>query len=190
MPADHVPEADTARGERARGTTDDGSNRFAGFRTALQDSDPRSIVVLALGILAALLIFMAEFTTIAAVDVAENDCEVIANLDERDRCSLSGFERHGGAFLLVGLFAGAMAWGAAAGQSRPAAVALVAIGVLVVAIALLLDLPETGETGAIGRNFEGASGERGVGFYLEIAGGVLAGATGVMALRGFRGEED
>ena len=147
------------------------------------------MAILALGALAALLIFASEFMTIAAVDVAENDCEVIANLDDRDRCSLSGFERHGGAFLLVGLFAAAMAWGAGAGQSRPAAVALVAIGVLVVAIALLLDLPETGKTGAIGRNFEGADGERGVGLYLEILGGVLAAVAGVMALRRGAGEE-
>ena len=185
-----MAEADTTRGERARGTADDGSTRFAGFRTALQDSDPRSIAILAVGILAALLIFVSEFTTIAAVDVAENDCEVIANLDERDRCSLSGFERHGGAFLLIGLFAAAMAWGAGAGQSRPAAVALVAIGVLVGVIALALDLPETGETGAIGRNFEGAEGERGFGFYLEIAGGLLAAAAGIMALRGRGGGTD
>lgn len=187
VPADHVAEADTTRGERARGTADDGSTRFAGFRTGLQDSDPPSVAILVVGIVAALLIFVSEFMTIAAVDVAENDCEVIASLDERDRCSLSGFERHGGAFLLVALFTAAMAWGAGAGQSRPAAVALIAIGILVGLIALALDLPETRETGAIGRNFEGASGERGVGFYMELVGAVLAAVAGVMALRG-RGE--
>ena len=189
-PADTVAEADTTRGERARGTTDDGSTRFAGFRTALQDSDPRSLTVLALGILAALLIFATEFVTIAGVDVAEDDCEVIASLDERDRCSLSGFERHGGAFLLVALFTAAMAWGAGAGHSRPAAVALVAIGIVVLLIAFLLDLPETGKTGAIGRNFEGANGVRGPGFYMEILGGALAAASGVMALRRRGGEPD
>ena len=185
-----MAEADTTRGERARGTADDGSTRFAGFRTALQDSDPRSVAILALGILAALLIFASEFTTIAGVDVAENDCEVIANLDERDRCSLSGFERHGGAFLLVALFAAAMAWGAGAGQSRPAAAALVAIGILVMVIALTLDLPQTTKTGAIGRNFEDAEGTRGPGLYMEMIGGVLAGVAGVMALRRFREQKD
>ena len=185
-----MAEADTTRGERARGTADDGSTRFAGFRTALQDSDPRSVAILALGILAAVLLFVSEFTTIAGVDVAENDCDVIASLDERDRCSLSGFERHGGAFLLVALFMAAMAWGAGAGQSRPAAVALVAIGILVMLIALLLDLPQTTRTGAIGRNFEDAEGVRGPGLYLEMIAGALAGVAGVMALRRFRDEKD
>ena len=146
------------------------------------------MTILALGILAAILIFVSEFLTIAGVDVAEDDCEVIASLDERDRCSLSGFERHGGALLLVGLFAAAMAWGADAGQSRPAAAALVAIGILVMVIALALDLPQTTKTGAIGRNFEDAEGTRGAGLYLEMIGGVLAAVAGVMALRRFRGE--
>jgi hypothetical protein len=141
------------------------------------------VAILALGILAALLIFATEFVTIAGVDVAEDDCQVIASLDDRDRCSLSGFERHGGALLLVGLFTAAMAWGAGAGRSRPAAVALVAIGILVLLIALLLDLPETAKTGAIGRNFEDADGVRGPGLYTEIIGGALSAIAGVMALR-------
>ena len=66
-----------------------------------------------------------------------------------------------------------MAFGAGFGRSRPAAFALVGIGALVLLWALLVDLPVTDETGAIGRNFEGAEAAAGPGLTLEIVGGVL-----------------
>jgi hypothetical protein len=171
------------------GPTGDGSKglaaRFADFRSAIGRSDPVALTVTVLGVAAAVLLVISEFTTIASVDVASGSCEVIndANPDLADRCSLSGFERHGGALVLLGLLTALMAWGAGMGASRPAAIALTVIGVLVVGIALLLDLPVTDDTGAIGRNFEGAEGKIGAGLYVEIVAGGLAGAAGVRRLR-------
>jgi hypothetical protein len=126
----------------------------------------------------------AEFSTVASVEVAGNSCAVITDSepDLAERCQLSGFERNGGAFLLLGALAGVMAWGAGMGGSRPAAAALCVIGVLVLAWTLLVDLPVTRETGAIGRNFEGASGSAGPGLVLELAAGALALAAGVIRL--------
>ncbi len=120
----------------------------------------------------------------ASVEVAGNSCAVITDSepDLAERCQLSGFERNGGAFLLLGALAGVMAWGAGMGGSRPAAAALCVIGVLVLAWTLLVDLPVTRETGAIGRNFEGASGSAGPGLVLELAAGALALAAGVIRL--------
>jgi len=134
--------------------------------------------------IAGLLLVIAEFTTIASVDVASGSCEVINDSDRAlaDRCALSGFERHGGALILLGLMTGAMAWGAGIGRSRPAAVALLAIGALVIALALALDLPQTHKTGAIGRNFEGAKAKAGAGLYLELIAGGLAAGVGVARL--------
>ena len=134
---------------------------------------------------AGLLLVISEFSTIASVQLRHGtSCEVINDSDPSlaDRCSLSGFERHGGAFILLGLLAGAMAWGAGVGRSRPAALALLAIGALVVVLALTLDLPQTHRTGAIGRNFEGASGKAGAGLYLELLGGALAAGAGAARL--------
>lgn len=141
------------------------------------------------GMIAGLLLVISEFSTIASVDVGHGSCEVIndENHELADRCSLSGFERHGGAFLLLGVIAGAMAWGAGVGGSRPAGVALLAIGALVIALSFALDLPQTHKTGAIGRNFEGAMAKPGAGFYLELLGGGLAAGAG--ALRLVRREE-
>ena len=68
-------------------------------------------------------------------------CEEIADPDVRDACDSSGFEQHGGAFILLGVAALAMAWGAGRGASRPAAIALVAIGAVVLAFSLIRDVP-------------------------------------------------
>jgi len=136
------------------------------------------------GTIAGLLLVISEFSTIASVDVANGSCAVINDENHAlaDRCSLSGFERHGGAFALLGVIACAMAWGAGVGASRPAGVALLAIGGVVIALSLALDLPQTHKTGAIGRNFEGATATAGAGFYLELVGGGLAAAAGALSL--------
>jgi hypothetical protein len=106
------------------------------------------------------------------------------NPELADRCELSGFERNGGAFLLVAALVAAMAWGAGFGGSRPAAMALVVVGVGVLAWALLVDLPVTDDTGVLGRNFEGAIAAAGPGLTIEIVAGaltVLAGAVRLLA---------
>jgi hypothetical protein len=133
---------------------------------------------------AAALLVASEFATVASVDVASGSCEVIQDTDPElaDRCSLSGFERNGGAFLLVAAVVAAMGWGAGLGRSRPAAVALVALGVGVLGWALLVDLPVTDETGALGTSFAGAEGEAGAGLTLEILAGALAATAGAIAM--------
>ncbi|MGH2764257.1 MAG: hypothetical protein ACRDL0_15880 [Thermoleophilaceae bacterium] len=133
--------------------------------------------------MAALLLVVTEFATVASVDVASGSCEVIndANPELADRCELSGFERHGGAFILLGALAGAMAWGAGIGGSRPAAFALIALGLLVLGWSLGFDLPESDEEGVL-RSYEGARGAAGPGLTIEIAAGALALAAGALAL--------
>jgi hypothetical protein len=143
-----------------------------------------SIAVVAASLAAAVLLFATEFSTVASVDVASGACEVINDTDPAlaDRCELSGFERNGGSFLLVAAFVVAMGVGAALGGSRPAAVALLAIGLGVLAWALLVDLPVTSETGALGESFAGAHAQAGTGLWLEILAGLLAAGAGALRL--------
>jgi hypothetical protein len=151
----------------------------------MRDSEPFDRALTALAGVGALLLIISEFSTIAAVDVAHGSCKVIndANPALADRCALSGFERHGGAFLLLGLIALAMAYGAGIGRSRPAAMALLVAAAIVVGIALLSDLPQTHKTGQIGVTHADAKASAGAGFFLELAGAVLLGASGVLRLR-------
>jgi hypothetical protein len=130
----------------------------------------------------AVLMLLAEVTTVARVDLRNTSCEVIydSNPSLADRCSLTGFERHSVALLLLALLVLAMGWGAAFGRSRPAAVALIAIGVVVVAVALASDLPASQDTGAIGQDYAEAEASAGIGLWFEVFGGALAVLAGAL----------
>lgn len=144
-------------------------------------------IALVLALLAAVLLVAAEFTTIASVDVAGNSCEVIndSSPELADRCELSGWERHGGALLLLALLGAGAAFAARRG-SRVAGAVVLAVGIIVLGLTLIGDLPETNETGAIGLNFAGATAQAGLGFYLELTGGVIFVLAGILALAGAR----
>ena len=53
---------------------------------------------------------------------------------------------------------------------------------MVLAIGLLIDLPVTDDTGAIGPRFEGARAQAEIGFTLELVAGVLAALAGAARL--------
>ena len=149
---------------------------------------------MALGLLGGLFLVATELTTVASVEIPGRTCREVADVRAVDRCELSGMERHGGALLLLGVVAGLMAIGAGRGQSTPAAVALIATGVIALALTIVGDLPETNEVGAVGVTYEGATGKRGPGLYLEGAGGVLLAAAGALGLstrrKAFRPADD
>jgi hypothetical protein len=153
-------------------------------RAAPAESHAWALAVTATGLLAGVLMGLADVLPIVSVDVAGGSCEVIndSSPELADGCVQSGFERHGPALLLLGLVTAAMAWGAGVGGSRPAAAALVAIGLLVLAISLLIDLPVTDDTGAIGPRFEGARAQAEIGFTLELVAGALAVLAGASRL--------
>lgn len=147
------------------------------------------LAITAIGAIGAIVVFVSEFTTIFAVDVlTSGTCEEIADPAARNACHTSGFEQHGGAFLLLGVLALVMALGAGRGRSRPAAVALLAIGLIVLGLAFFRDLPKSNDTGLIGIQYEQAKAGPRSGLYIEIAGGalcVIGGALGTaLASRG------
>jgi hypothetical protein len=145
--------------------------------------------ILTLALVAGLLLVVAEFSTVASVKVEDESCEVLYDTRPAlaDRCSLSGFERHGGALALLGLVAaGAGLLSRRPGATASAGAVLLAVGAVTLGLALIGDLPVTNETGAIGLDFEGATASAGLGFYLELTGGVLALLAGVLALTSAR----
>lgn len=142
-----------------------------------------SLVVLAIGLLGAVLLVVAEFSNLVTIDVrTTGTCEELAGPGAGEACSVSGFEQHGGALLLLGLVAAVMTIGAARGASRPAALALLVIAAVVLAFAILRDVPKTGETGLIGINYEAAMASAGPALFLEIAGAVALAVAGLFTL--------
>jgi hypothetical protein len=140
------------------------------------------LLVFALGVVASLLMVIAEVTTLFDIDVVTASCTDLANPEETDTCHTLGGENHSFALVPVAILTAIMAVGAGLGGSRPAGFALIGAGVIVLAIALLGDLPDTNETGEIGENFESAKAVRGPALWLELAGGVLALGAGVLRL--------
>lgn len=96
-----------------------------------------------------------------------------------------GGAHHGYALAVVGAAMLPMAWGAVRGGSRPAAVALTALAIVAAGIVGLRDAPALGDTGLIGRTYALAEAHPGPGFWVELAGTVLAlaAATAILLRR-------
>jgi hypothetical protein len=139
-----------------------------------------AVAVAALG--AGALMLLTEVTTVVSVDLKNTSCEVIYDSSPglADDCSQTGFERSSVALLLLGLLTFVMGSGAAFGRSRPAALALIAIGVVVLGITLLSDLPASDDTGLIGRDYAEASASAGIGLWFELVAGILAVLAGAL----------
>jgi hypothetical protein len=90
---------------------------------------------------------------------------------------------HGYALALIGVAALPMAVGAVRGGSRPAAVAVTALGAVALLIVLVVDLPSLDDTGIIGRTYDLAKAHPGAGFWLELIGGVGLLGGGLAVLR-------
>ena len=145
---------------------------------------PVAIAVAAAAVLAGVLMLLTLVSTVISVNLRNASCEVIydSSPDLADNCSQTGFERSSVALLLLGLLTFAMGIGAAFGRSRPAAVALIVIGVVVLGITLLGDLPASDDAGLIGRDYAEATASAGAGLWFELIGGLLAVGAGLLRL--------
>lgn len=138
--------------------------------------------MLALGLAAALLMLLTEASTLYSIEVETATCSDLADPDLADACDRTGGEQHSYALIPVAVLTALMAVGAGLGGSRPAGIALLAAGAVVLTITLVGDLPDTNETGEIGSNFTSARAVTGSGFWFELAGGLIALAAGALRL--------
>jgi hypothetical protein len=131
---------------------------------------------------AGVLMLLTEVTTVISVELKNTRCEVIydSNPALADDCSQTGLERSSVALLLLALLTFVMGAGAALGRSRPAALALIAIGVVVLGLTLLVDLPASDDAGLIGHDYDQASASAGIGLWFELVGGALAVLAGAL----------
>lgn len=122
-------------------------------------------VLAGVAMVGAVVLFAAEFTTLAEV--------VVGSLGSVQR-RVQGGDNHDHALLVLALATVAAAYGALRG-GRPFALALVALGAAALLVALAVDLPDTRGSGGLPEAvvFEDARARAGTGLYLEIAGAVL-----------------
>jgi hypothetical protein len=98
--------------------------------------------------------------------------------------TITGGTNHLYAMVVLGLAAGLMAYGAIRGGSKPAMIALAALGVVAAVIALGNDLPDATGESTLNRAYAYASATAypKIGFYLETLGAALTIIGGVGAL--------
>ena len=133
-------------------------------------------VIAALGLLSALLLIVAEFTTLYSVNVAGRYVVAIRTVTAGAHNSY--------ALLPIAVLAGLLTVAAYRTGSRAPMVAIVILGLVAILIAVVGDLPDTHAHGVTQHN-QVASNSAGLGLYLETLGGVLLLLTGGLGLAAF-----
>jgi hypothetical protein len=133
------------------------------------------------GVSAAFLMVATEFSTIQSVKIGESSCGA-AEQGVRDICETSGGEQHHYALLLLALLTLFLSFGAAIGRSRPAAFALIGVGIAVLVIALAIDAGSLDDKHGLDARYSDVSPETGGGYTLERIAGILAIVAGGFAL--------
>jgi hypothetical protein len=150
---------------------------MADSRPAIPHPDAVRAGLLIAGCAGVAALVAATFTTVIRITVGATTR--LAALDTQ----LSGWDRHGPALLVIAALAIVMLAGAVRRGARPAIVAVIVCGAAALFVALVFDAPRLDDTGQVGRLYADASAGPGVGFWLELAGGVLlAGAGGGLLL--------
>jgi hypothetical protein len=128
-------------------------------------------VILAGSLLGALLLLVAEFTSLYQVHVAIRSAPIV---------SVTGGSNHSYAMIPLALLGAALGIAVWRSGSRPALLAIGVIGVVAVLIALLGDLPDAQATGLAGSStsrYVNASSTPSAGLYMETLGAILFIAT-------------
>src|SRR5436305_9410252 len=139
-------------------------------------------LVMGAGAVAGVMMILAEFLLIRYVTTITASCSDLASPAVRDSCSTTGHESHYWGIAILGLLTIVMAFGAAAGRSRPAALGLLAAGLVGLGITLIHDLPDTSSKGEVGSNFASAQAHIGLGLWFELIGRLLAAGPAASAV--------
>lgn len=157
------PEATTDYSKSGRGRTGSGG-------AGADASGPLTAVLAGLALAGAILCVAATFSPVIRIEVLGVE-----------KASYSGYDRHSVALLVIAAFAIPMLLGALR-DAGPAMGALAVLGLVVIGIAVLGDLPDLDQTGPIGELFQDARARAAAGYYLETLAGVLLLVSGAAFL--------
>jgi hypothetical protein len=158
--------------ERARARGDSGSPAPS-RGPASEPSAAASTAIFAGGLLGALLLVVAEFTTLFTVHTSTSTQAIQ---------SVGTGGHHTYALIPIGLLVVLLAYGVWSAGSRPALLAIGVLGVIALLIALLGDLPDAHASGLLGSpasHFTSASSTPSAGLYMETLGAVILIITSV-----------
>jgi hypothetical protein len=150
-----------------------------GRATPTPGGAPLRFAVWGAGLIGALLLVIAEFTTLFEVHVVTSPRAV---------ASVNTGSHHSYALIPIAVLALVLTVAGWRARSRPALAALGLLGLIALLIALVGDLPDAQTTGLVGSaatHFTSASSSASVGLYLETLGAVallIAGGLGLLLI--------
>jgi hypothetical protein len=138
------------------------------------------MAVLGLSLASAILLFFTELATLSYRTIGIGGCESRVNPGV---CTTTGADAHGHALWLIALLVLVFGWGAAVGRSRPAGLAVLVCGLVVLGIALIADAPDLGDIRGLDATYNQVAAHTGSAFTLELVGGALAVLAGALGMR-------
>src|SRR4051794_22832933 len=156
---------------RQRQTSQDNSRWMRASKRAIGVPNGVRLGLFAAGAAGVAALVLATFSTVIRITVGTTTR--LARLDT----SLTGWDRHGPALLVVAGLALVMLVGAFRG-ARPAMAAVLVCGVAALVVCVAFDVPHLDDTGQVGALYADASAGPAVGFWLELAGGGLLALSG------------
>jgi hypothetical protein len=135
------------------------------------------LLLVALG--GAVLLVIADFSTLSYRTIGIGACP---SREAPGVCKTIAHEQHGYALVILAPVALIMAFGAAIGRSRAAALAVIAIGLTVLGIALIGDQPGLDSRRSLEARYTDVKSHTGSAFKLELAGAILLVLSGGLAL--------
>jgi hypothetical protein len=138
------------------------------------------MAVLGLSLASAILLFFTELATLSYRTIGIGGCESRVNPGV---CTTTGGDAHGHALWLIALLVLLFGWGAAVGRSRPAGLAVLVCGLVVLGIALIADAPDLSGIRGLDATYNDVQAHTGAAFALELVGGALAVLAGALGMR-------
>ena len=152
----------------------------AGIAGRIRASGLLGWVILLLAVASAVLLVATELSTLSYRTIGIGACESRVNPGV---CTTSGADAHGHALWLLALLVLVFGFGAAIGRSRPAGFAVAVCGVVVLAIAVIGDAPDLGDIRGLDAQYTQVHSHTGSAFWLELVGGGLAVAAGLLGMQ-------
>jgi hypothetical protein len=152
----------------------------AGIAGRIRASGLLGGLILTLAVASAVLLFVTELSTLSYRTIGIGACESRVNPGV---CSTTGADAHHHALWLIALAVLVFSFGAAIGRSRPAGLAVLVCGVVVLGIALIGDAPDLGSIRGLDTQYTQVHAHTGNAFWLELVGGGLAVLAGLLGMR-------
>jgi hypothetical protein len=137
------------------------------------------VLLLLVALAGAVLLVVADFSTLSYRSIGIGACP---SRESPGVCETIAHDQHGYALVIIAPVAALMAFGAAIGRSRAAALAVMVLGLVVLGIGWFGDRPKLDSKRGLEARYTDVKAHTGEAYKLELAGGVLLFLAGGLAL--------